>query len=187
MAFLLDRRRCLLAVIDVQTAFLRKLPEAARDPLVARIAWLIRAARMLEVPVIAMGEDLAENGPPVAEVSDALPPGTAIHDKHVFGLAGQPDILAALTATGREQAVLVGLETDVCVSQSALGLLEAGWQVAVASDACGSPDHAAGLARMSGAGVAVSTVKGVYYEWARDLAIHGRAMAALGRDAPVGL
>lgn len=184
---LLDRTRCLLAVIDVQAVFLEKLPEAVRAPLVARIVWLIRAARALDIPVVAMGEDLAGNGPPLAEVIAALPPGAPLHDKHVFGLAGQPGILAALTRTGRDQAVLAGLETDVCVAQSALGLVAKGWQVAVAADACGSPDHQAGLARMAGAGVAVSTVKGVYYEWVRDLATHGRAMSALGRDAPVGL
>lgn len=179
---LLDRRRAALAVVDVQAAFLDKLPEAARAPLVARIAWLIRVARALDIPVLAMGEDLAGNGPPVAGVRAVLPAATAIHDKRVFSLAHQPDILAALRATGRDEVVLAGLETDVCVAQSALGLLAEGFAVAVAADAVGAPgaDHAAGLARMAAAGVMMLTAKSVYYDWLRDLATLEEAKPRIG-------
>ena len=186
---LLNRSRAVLAVIDVQAVCLEKLAPAERAPLVARIAWLMRVARALDIPILAMGEDLAANGPPVAEVLAELPPGSTVHDKRVFGLAGQPDILAALRATGRDQPVLIGLETDVCVAQSALGLLAAGFGVTVVSDATGSPGpcHAAGLARIAAAGASVLTVKSVYYDWLRDLATLAAVKPKIGAALPPGL
>ena len=56
---LLDRRRCCLAVIDVQDFFLAKLPADQRAPLVARIAWLMRVALALEIPLLVTGEDMS--------------------------------------------------------------------------------------------------------------------------------
>ncbi|MBI1219545.1 MAG: isochorismatase family protein [Rhodobacteraceae bacterium] len=186
---LLDRSRAVLAVIDVQPAFVDKLALADRAPLVARIAWLMRVARAMDIPMLAMGEDLAGNGPPVAEVLAELPPGCPVHDKRVFGLAGQPDILAALRATGRDQPVLVGLETDVCVAQSALGLLAEGFGVTVVSDATGAPGacRAAGLARIAAAGASVLTVKSVYYDWLRDLETLAAIKPRIGAALPPGL
>ena len=89
----------------------------------------------------------------------------------VFGLWGQEDIRAAVEATGRDCFVLAGLETDVCVAQSALGLRAAGYQVAVVADACASPPphHENGLRRLQGSGVVLTAVKTVFYEWLRDL------------------
>ncbi|SPH23685.1 putative isochorismatase [Defluviimonas aquaemixtae] len=186
---LFDRRQSVLAVIDVQARFLDKLPPQQREPLVGRIAWLIGVARHLSVPVVAMAEDVEQNGPPVGEVTDALPPETRVFDKRVFGLAGQGDILDAVRASGRTEAVLLGLETDVCVSQSALGLLAAGYRVVAVSDATASPGehHAAGLARMKQAGVTITTVKGIFYEWARDLETLGHTRSAMGAILPAGL
>ena len=59
--------------------------------------------------------------------------------KPTFGLAGTPEILEAVLATERRTAVLVGAETDVCVYQSAVGLLDAGLRVIAVEDAIFSP------------------------------------------------
>ena len=89
--------------------------------------------------------------------------------------------------TGRTTAILVGFETDVCVAQSAIGLLGQGYRVVVVADATGSPGtgHGFGLERMRGAGVLLSSVKGVYYEWVRtvqrDRAFWEQHATALGR------
>jgi nicotinamidase-related amidase len=100
-----------------------------------------------------------------------MPTGTVEHDKMVFGLSGQTDILEAVAATGRRTAILAGLETDVCVAQSAIGLLERGYRVAVVADACASPQqgHEYGLRRMRDAGVTVTSSKGLFFEWVRDV------------------
>jgi nicotinamidase-related amidase len=179
---------CLL-VIDVQQYFLAKLPFAERAPLVSRIAWLMRVARALEIPIIATAEDIAQDGPMVPELVALLPEGRTVFDKRVFGLYDQLDVRAAVTASGRSEFVLVGLETDVCIAHSALGLAAAGYRVAVLGDACGSPPphHAAGLDRLRGAGVTVTTIKGMYYEWLRDLATLGVVKAAIGSALPDGL
>src|SRR3954465_9093768 len=116
---LFDRDTSCLVVIDVQKYFLDKLPLDQRAPLVARIAWLMRVARALEIPIIATAEDIAGDGPLVPELAALLPEGPAVFDKLVFGLYDQPDIRAAVTASARSEFVLVGLETDVCIAHSA--------------------------------------------------------------------
>ena len=100
----------------------------------------------------------------------------------MFGAADQPDILAAIEATGRRTAVLVGLETDVCVAHSALGLLDRDFRVVVVDDATFSPGemHEAGLRRIAAAGGELLHAKGVYYEWVRTL----EAARAFERDHP---
>jgi nicotinamidase-related amidase len=186
---LLDRTRCCLAVIDVQQLFLDKLAIEQRGPLIARIAWLMQAALALDIPLLATGEDIPRLGPLVPELAALLPAGTPVHNKMVFNLAGQPDIRAAAEATGRDQFVLTGLETDVCVTHSAFGLMEAGHEVAVVLDACASPPahHDIAIERLRAAGVTITTVKGVYYDWVRDVATLARIRTKLGGALPPGL
>src|SRR5512133_2860808 len=85
---LFDRDNSCLVVIDVQQFFLDKLPADQRDPLVARIAWLMHVARALGIPIVATAEDIATDGPLVAPLVDELPEGSTVHDKMFFGLAG---------------------------------------------------------------------------------------------------
>jgi len=178
-----------LVVIDVQQYFLDKLPAGEGHRLVARIAWIARVAAALGIPIIATAEDISDNGTLVPALIAALPDGHAVFDKMVFGLYDQADIRAAVEASGRSAFVLVGLETDVCIAHSALGLTGAGYRVVVLEDACGSPPphHAAGLQRMRDAGILVTTLKGIYYEWVRDLATHRQLKAAIGTALPEGL
>jgi len=187
---LIERDRSCLLVIDVQQHFLDKLPLGWRGPLVGRIAWLMRAAGALGIPVVATAEDVERLGPLVPALARCLPAGAPpVFDKRVFGLWGQADIRAALEALGRDCFVLAGLETDVCVAQSALGLRAAGYRAAVVTDACGSPppNHEHGLRRLAGTGTVITTVKGVFYEWTRDVETASRVRAELGAPDPPGL
>ncbi len=186
---LFDRDRSCLIVIDVQQYFLDKLPVEQRSPLVARIAWLMRVARSLDIPIIATAEDIANDGPLVAELLDELPPGSQVHDKMVFGLAGQPSIVDDVTRTGRDEFVLVGMETDVCVAHSAIGLMGLGFRVAVIDDATASPlpHHEYGIARVREAGAVITSVKGIYYEWVRDLATMHATRSNMPATLPPGL
>ncbi|HVI90818.1 MAG TPA: isochorismatase family protein [Dongiaceae bacterium] len=186
---LLERDRSCLVVIDVQQYFLDKLPLDQRQPLVARIAWLMRVARILDIPIIATAEDISANGSLVPDLLKELPAEATVFDKMIFGLCGQPDIRSAVEATGRRDFVLAGLETDVCVGQSAIGLLGLGYRVGVIEDATASPPphHASGIARLQTAGAIISALKGVYYEWVRDLATHERVQSQLNRPLPPGL
>ncbi|MEA3184935.1 MAG: hypothetical protein QOJ74_1412 [Ilumatobacteraceae bacterium] len=186
---LFDRDHSCLVVIDVQQYFLDKLRVEERQPLVARIAWLMRVARSLDIPIIATAEDIANDGPLVPELLEALPDPSAVHDKMIFGLTGQASILADVVRTNRSEFVVVGMETDVCVAHSAIGLLELGHRVAVVGDATASPapHHDEGIARLRDAGAVVTSVKGIYYEWIRDLATMYRVRPHLPSEPPPGL
>ncbi|MEP7190594.1 MAG: isochorismatase family protein [Roseiflexaceae bacterium] len=123
------------------------------------------------MPLVVTAEDIAREGGIDPQVVRALPAGIQAHNKMVFDLAADPAILAAIAQTGRKTAVLVGLETDVCVAHSALGLLENGYQVVVVADATGSPGtaHGFGLERAAQAGALLTSVKSLFYEWMRTV------------------
>ena len=177
---LVDTDDSLLIVIDVQPYFIAKLAPEERRPLVQRIAWLTAVAAWHGIPIVVTAEDVARCGAAAPEVSAVLPPGTAVFDKMCFGLAAQADILAAVEASGRRTAVLVGLETDVCVAQSAVGLHARGFRIVVPADAVGSPGpvaQAAGLERLRGLGALMTSVKSLHYEWLRTVEASDRFRA----------
>jgi nicotinamidase-related amidase len=101
----------------------------------------------------------------------------------------QADIRAAVAASERDCFVLAGLETDVCIAHSALGLAAAGHRAVVIDDACGSPPphHAHGLRRLRDAGITVTSLKGIFYEWVRDLQTCRRVTAQVNAPMPEGL
>ena len=168
---LIDVEDCLLVIIDVQDHFLAKLPPERAELMLDRVGWLIEIAKILHVPIVATAEDAKHLQGLAEPLTSKLPPRTIVFNKMSYNLAAQPDILRAVRATGRRIAVLVGLETDVCVAQSAIGLLEEDYDVAVVSDATDSPgnEHAGGLRRMENAGVLVTSLKSLYYEWVRTV------------------
>jgi nicotinamidase-related amidase len=161
----------LLIVIDVQAAFARKLRPVDAQGIAVRTGWLIGAARWFDIPVLVTAEDLPALGGPVEEVVPWLPSGTQIHNKMVFDLTEEPDILKAVRDTGRQCAVLVGFETDVCVAQSAIGMMQRGYRVVALSDCSGSPGsaHAAGLQRMAAEGALILPMRSLLYEWLRTV------------------
>jgi nicotinamidase-related amidase len=176
---------CLLIVVDAQPGFYPEdLPPADRAgaaQALERAAWLVGVAGKLEVPVVVTEEEPALNGSTDPGIGHA----GQVFTKPTFGLAGTPEILAAVRATGRSTAVLVGFETDVCVLQSAIGLLDAGLRVIVVEDATFSPGemHERGLARLRDAGAALTHCKALGYEWARTV----ERSPALLRPAPFRL
>lgn len=168
---LLNASESILIVIDVQLAFLEKLPLEERQPLLLRLCWLIGVAKWLHLPIVVTAEDIQRNGSVAQAISNMLPPNTQVFNKMTFDLSADPVILAAVARSGRRTLVLVGLETDVCVAQSALSLAEKGYRVVTVADATGSPGsgQAMGLERMRGAGVIVMGVKNLFYEWLRTV------------------
>jgi nicotinamidase-related amidase len=186
------RARSCLLVIDVQQYFLNKLALDEREPLVRRIAWLMRAARLLEIPIIATAEDMERDGPLVPELERELPAGAKVFDKLIFGLCDQPDIRAsvdAMAGNGRDQFVLAGMETDVCIAHSAFGLADAGFRPFVIDDACASPapHHDHGLRRLRDGGITVTSLKGIFYEWVRNLETLNRIRTKINEPLPPGL
>jgi nicotinamidase-related amidase len=164
----------ILVVVDAQPGFYGDDPAGVPEPLagsLARAAWVAAVAAALDVPTVVTEEDPARSGPTDRRILAVLPSGATAFTKDVFGAADQEDILAAVAMTGRRTVVLVGLETDVCIAQTALGLLDRGHRVAVVEDAVYSPGftHQAGIRRMVDSGAELVHAKGLYYEWVRTL------------------
>jgi nicotinamidase-related amidase len=178
---LIDASDSVLFVIDAQPAFVERLPEQDQRALVRRIAWLCALASKLHVPIIATEEEPERNGTTVEAISRRLPPGTPVLSKPIFGVAAVPEILDTVERVDRNTFVLAGLETDVCVSHSALGLIARGHRVAVVRDAVAAPGegHHHGLERIRDAGAVVVGTKGLHYEWVRDVASASRMSQAL--------
>ncbi len=168
---LLDASDSILFVIDVQDAFLDKLGQPVANRVVERIRWLISVAKWMEIPIVVTAEETAKRGHTHGGIREILPESTREHDKHVFGLAGQDDIYQEVMSLKKKTAVFVGLETDVCILHSALGLASNGYRVAVVTDATASPDigHEVGLERLRNAGITLVSTKSLFFEWARDL------------------
>ena len=172
MSSLLEVEDSLLIAIDIQPSFVKKENEQAENPLLQRMCWVIKVADWLSIPLVVTAEDIDHTGDICKEVTELLPPKTKIHNKLIFGLAAQGNILEAVERTGRKTAVLIGYETDVCVTHSALGLIDLGYRVAVVSDATGSPGNAQriGLDRIRAGGGIIVSAKSLYYEWIRTVA-----------------
>ena len=107
-------------------------------------------------------------------------------EKPTFGLTFCAEAVEAIRATGRSTAVLVGFETDVCVAQSAIGLLDLGFRAVVPEDAVytnSAIEHERGLARMTGAGVERNHCKGLTFEWLHTV---DRALETFPEAAALG-
>ncbi len=170
---LIDRDDSVLIVIDAQPGFSGASGDEAAAAAGSRevAGWLTGVAAALGVPIVVTEEDADRNGPTDPLIFDRLPAGTPVLPKAVFGLTDVPEILAAVQATGRRTAVIVGAETDVCVAQSAVGLHDRDFRVVVVADATFSPGamHEHGLRRLRDERIEVRHAKGVYYDWLRTL------------------
>ncbi|MEI6460273.1 MAG: isochorismatase family protein, partial [Pseudomonadota bacterium] len=151
--------------------FLKKLDTARRDSVLSTMSFVVEVAGRLGIPTFVTVEMPDKHGPTATALMAQLPPGITEYTKNVFNLAAAPDLMAALQAQPRRTAVLIGLETDVCVLQSAVGLAQLGFRPVVIADATASPapEHAFGLDRIRIFGFEVLRAKGLCYEWTRQV------------------
>jgi nicotinamidase-related amidase len=153
---------CLLC-LDVQASFLSALPEGAR--MLRRCQFAVTAAEGLGVPVAFTEQVPQKLGPTVPELRQ-LAPGAVVYGKRSFSAFGDPAVRAALTGSGVEHLLLCGLETPICVYQTAIDALSADLQVTVLSDAVGArreADAQVCLAALARAGAHVLPAETVYY------------------------
>lgn len=158
---LLHRDRAALVVVDVQEGFRPAI--AAFDDVVDRTVKLVRGARELGVPVIVTEQYPKGLGATVPEVADHLLGVGDPVEKTVFS-AARADGFDLL---GRGQALVVGIEAHVCVSQTVHDLLADGVDVHVAADAVSSrasEDRERALTRMERAGATVTTTEAALFE-----------------------
>src|SRR5262245_41021183 len=153
-----------LLVIDVQDKLLAYMPDA--KGLVRDIAFLIDAARLLDVPVLATEQYPKGLGPTTRELACRLPP--ELPTKVAFSSCGAPGVMTDLRKSGRPNVVLAGMETHVCVMQTALDLLASDFRVFLPIDAVSSQfrlDQDTALHRVKTAGAVLTTVEATVFEW----------------------
>jgi nicotinamidase-related amidase len=153
-----------LLVIDVQEKLLPLIPDRVR--LVRHIAFLIDVARLLDMPVLATEQYPRGLGATVAELAQRL--SGPRPEKVRFSSCGAADIVEALHRGARPRVVLTGMETHVCVLQTALDLLALDFRVYVAVDAVAGrfrDDSDVALRRVERAGAILVTSEMCAFEW----------------------
>jgi nicotinamidase-related amidase len=168
----LEADKCALVVVDIQEKLLP--PIFQKEQLVRNTQLLIRAAGVLKIPAIVSTQYAKGLGATVPEIASLLPETEAI-DKNLFSCFGS-DVFCTLLKRlhgQRNTLLLCGMESHICVTQTALAALREGYLVHVASDAVGSRTEwnwKIGLQRMRDAGAVISSTEMMIYELMRSSA-----------------
>jgi nicotinamidase-related amidase len=157
-----------LLVIDIQEKFNPAI--ASFDDVVANTVRLVRAFAILNMPVIATEQYPQGLGPTVRPVAEVLPPEAAPLAKKYFSCCGAEGFAERLETTGVAAVVLCGVETHVCVYQTALDLMDQGRTVIAIANAVASRreiDHVTALRRIEQAGGIIMTAEMLLFELLR--------------------
>jgi nicotinamidase-related amidase len=130
--YFLSREDAVLVVVDIQERLAVVMSE--REKVVRNTLHLIETAKLLRIPVILTEQYPKGLGPTVQEIRDALPSCKPV-EKLTFSCCGEPSFVKALASTGRKKVILCGMETHVCVLQTCIGCLKAGYAVHAVRDA----------------------------------------------------
>jgi nicotinamidase-related amidase len=166
----LEADQCALIVIDIQEKLLP--PVFEKERLVKNSQLLIRLAGILKIPTLMTTQHAKGLGGTIPEISSLLPETQAI-DKQMFSCFGS-DVFCSLLKRlpgARTTVLLCGMESHICVAQTALSALREGYLVHVASDAVSSRtkwNWNIGLERMRAAGAVISSTEMIIYELLRS-------------------
>lgn len=166
----LNADQCVLIVIDIQEKLLPPIFEKER--LLKNSQLLIRLAGILKIPALVSTQYAKGLGNTVPEIASLLPESSPI-DKQMFSCFGSDAFCSALKRLpgNRNTVLLCGMESHICVTQTALGALQQGFIVHVASDAVSSRTEwnwKIGLERMRSAGAVISSTEMALYELMRS-------------------
>jgi len=154
----------LLVVVDVQGKLARLVWR--HEDLFERLGTLVKGLRALGVPIVWTEQVPEKLGPTVPEVA-ALLDGLVPLAKSSFSCCGAAEFMRQIEDSGRSVIVLAGIETHVCVYQTALDLLDAGKHVEIVEDAVSSrteENRQAALRRLSAMGAGLTTVEMLLFE-----------------------
>jgi nicotinamidase-related amidase len=166
---LLDPAQCALIVVDIQEKLLP--PIFNKDAMVRNSQLLIRLARILSIPAMVTTQYSKGLGGTVPEIASLLTEVKSV-DKLEFSCFGSDEFRSGLKRLpgNRNTVLLCGMEAHICVTQTALGALNDGYLVHVASDAVSSRSEwnwKVGLDRMRSAGAVISSTEMMMYELLR--------------------
>lgn len=161
---LLDRHRAALIVIDIQERVLNAMPD--REALLKSVRTLISGCIQLHVPVFYTEQYPKGLGPTEASIAALLNPDGAI-EKIRFSACSEPELMRGLQEKQIQQTLLVGIESHVCVLQTAFDLKKFGYQVQVVRDGVASRkpvDRDTALQRLQAAGIIITSVESALFE-----------------------
>jgi nicotinamidase-related amidase len=161
----LDPDKAAVVVVDLQEAFREPILEF--DKIAARTAVVVQAAKLLDLPVLVTEQYPQKLGATVPEIKSVLPAGVAIVDKREFSCCGASVFIEQLERLRRKQVMLCGIESHVCMSQTAHDLLARGYQVHVLEDCTSSrapQNREIGLAKMRRSGALPSSSEMALFE-----------------------
>lgn len=172
-----------LLVVDSQVKLLEIIPQRAR--LVWNIRRLLDAADALHMPISAVEQNPERLGPTVPELRERI--GKA-PSKMCFSACVCGEIFEQWRADSRYRVLVCGIETHVCIMQTALDLAAAGFEPYVAVDAVGARyaiDHEIALRRMESSGVILTTTETAMFEWCRTASRpEFKKISALAKESP---
>jgi nicotinamidase-related amidase len=159
--------RCCGAIIDVQEFFIQQAEKRRRGKIKTNTKNFARLFGYFRIPMlVTLERPLARKGAVPPEIKRDLGPRASIFEKDFFDLTKDSRIRKHLAGLKKKQIVITGCETDVCVLQSCLGLLDLGYEVFVVEDLMFSSSRNvdAALSRMKAEGAILLSYKSLYYE-----------------------
>lgn len=162
---LMKADQSILVIVDAQEKLAPVIHQS--DKIIARMRWLGEIADELTVPVLVSEQYPKGLGISVNDLSGIIENAQVIEKMH-FSAVQEPTFMTALQEYKRPQVILVGMETHVCILQTALDLLSAEYQVFVVEDAVGSrrdSDKQTALKRLRQAGAVIVSSEMAAYEW----------------------
>ena len=164
---MLEIEQCCLTVVDVQGKLAQLMH--GRDALFKNIQILIQAARILEIPILWCQQRPDALGPTVPEIAHHLTDIEPIN-KAAFSCCGAEKFNAGLKELGRHQVLLCGIETHVCIYQTAIDLLRQNFNVSIIADAISSrtlENKQIAINRLAAEGVKISSTEMALFELLR--------------------
>ena len=166
---ILDPKQTALVVIDIQEGFRNAITDFGR--IVSRAATVVRGFQVLGLPVLVTEQYPKGLGHTAAEIRIVLTDADEVFEKSAFSSCGADAFVAKLNDLSIKQVLICGLETHVCVNQTAHDLLTRGFQVHILTDCvCSRFEHnrEAGLAKMLASGAISSSIEMALFELMRD-------------------
>jgi nicotinamidase-related amidase len=163
----IDPDQCCGVIIDVQDYFLSQLDRHRRKKVLWNTKDFARLLRLFRIPVVAtLEKPIEKNGALPREIDEELNDLSRIFEKAFFDLSREKPISDHIATLNRKQIVIAGCETDVCVLQSCLGLLNQGYEIYLVENLLftASPDVTAAMARMKAEGAILVSFKSLFYE-----------------------
>ena len=161
---MLEIQNSCLVVVDVQGKLAQLMVD--KESLFKNIRILIQAAQILDIPILWCQQAPEALGPTLPEIAELLA-GEEPIDKACFSCCGEERFTAELNAMGKEQVLLCGIETHVCIYQTAMDLMEGGLDVTIVADAVSSrteQNRETGLDRLASEGANISSTEMVLFE-----------------------